>query len=310
MKTIIRNFLSVLRRFKMATALNVAGLAVAFAAFIVILIQINFERTFDRCHPTSGRIFRVDLTIPGTFGTILPRAFVEAVIQSSPHIEAGTLLTPSFGQNGVYLSVDRNGQPFGFKEIVTTCHASLPKIFAFPIVEGDIDCLKDPEKVMVPRSLADKLFGEDISAVGKTLRAEENIWTKSAKLFTIGAVYKDFPENTQLRNVVYTAIDPDYNINNFSSSNWVCYLLLDNPAMADEVADNFNRNFDFKKIYHEGEQIRLVPLTDIYYMNETQDGGTFRSGNKEVTALLFGIALLIVIVAAINFTNFSTSLTP
>ena len=163
---------------------------------------------------------------------------------------------------------------------------------------------------MVPRSLADKLFGEDISAVGKTLRAEENIWTKSAKLFTIGAVYKDFPENTQLRNVVYTAIDPDYNINNFSSSNWVCYLLLDNPAMADEVADNFNRNFDFKKIYHEGEQIRLVPLTDIYYMNETQDGGTFRSGNKEVTALLFGIALLIVIVAAINFTNFSTSLTP
>ena len=64
MKTIIRNFLSVLRRFKMATALNVAGLAVAFAAFIVILIQINFERTFDRCHPTSGRIFRVDLTIP------------------------------------------------------------------------------------------------------------------------------------------------------------------------------------------------------------------------------------------------------
>ena len=169
MKTIIRNFLSVLRRFKMATALNVAGLAVAFAAFIVILIQINFERTFDRCHLTSGRIFRVDLTIPGTFGTILPRAFVEAVIQSSPHIEAGTLLTPSFGQNGVYLSVDRNGQPFGFKEIVTTCHASLPKIFAFPIVEGDIDCLKDPEKVMVPRSLADKLFGEDISAVGKTL---------------------------------------------------------------------------------------------------------------------------------------------
>ena len=142
------------------------------------------------------------------------------------------------------------------------------------------------------------------------MRAEENIWTKSAKLFTIGAVYQDFPENTQLRNVVYTAIDPDYNINNFSSSNWVCYLLLDNPAMADEVADNFNRNFDFKKIYHEGEQIRLVPLTDIYYMNETQDGGTFRSGNKEVTALLFGIALLIVIVAAINFTNFSTSLTP
>ena len=56
----------------MATALNVAGLAVAFAAFIVILIQINFERTFDRCHPTSGRIFRVDLTFRVLSGQYYP----------------------------------------------------------------------------------------------------------------------------------------------------------------------------------------------------------------------------------------------
>ena len=58
MKTIIRNFINVLIRFKVATFLNVVGLAVAFAAFIVILIQINFERTFDRCHPTSGKKHR------------------------------------------------------------------------------------------------------------------------------------------------------------------------------------------------------------------------------------------------------------
>ena len=54
----------------------------------------------------------------------------------------------------------------------------------------------------------------------------------------------------------------------------------------------------------------VILISRRFTMNETQDGGTFRSGNKEVTALLFGIALLIVIVAAINFTNFSTSLTP
>ena len=44
MKTIIRNFLSVLRRFKMATALNVAGLAVAFAAFIVTILYSIGDR--------------------------------------------------------------------------------------------------------------------------------------------------------------------------------------------------------------------------------------------------------------------------
>ena len=90
MNTIIRNLFSILRRFKVASTLNIVGLAVAFAAFIVILIQVNFEWTFDRCHPTSDRIYRVELTPAVGFNTILSRGLVEAVIQSSPHIEAGT----------------------------------------------------------------------------------------------------------------------------------------------------------------------------------------------------------------------------
>lgn len=166
MKTIIRNFISVLRRFKMATILNVAGLSVAFAAFIVILIQVRFEQNFDRCHPTSERIYRVGLNIPGTFGAILPRPFSEAVIQSSPHIKAGAILMPSFGQSGTYLSVERDGDKFGFKETVTICSPTLPVVFDFPVIEGEIDCLKDPEKVMIPLSLAIRLFGES-NVVGK-----------------------------------------------------------------------------------------------------------------------------------------------
>lgn len=309
MRTIIRNFFSIIRRFKIASALNVAGLAVAFAAFIVILVQVNFERTYDRCHPTSDRIFRVELTRPGVFGTIFPRGFIEAVIQSSPHIEAGTLLTPSFGK--VYMTMEKeNGERVGFEETVTTCHTTLPSIFRFPLVEGDLDCLNDPEKVMIPQSLAARLFGDGFSAVGKLLRVETSIWTKSKTLLTVGAVYKDFPDNTQLRNAIYTAIDSDYGITDFNMSNWICYLLLDQSASAEEVTDNFNRNFDFGKIGSPEEQIRLMPLTDIYFMDKTQDQGISRSGNIEVTLLLLGLAFLIVIVAAINFTNFSTSLAP
>lgn len=309
MKTIIRNFLSVLRRYKTATVLNIAGLSVAFAAFIVILIQVDYEHNFDRCHPTSERVFRVGLNKTDMFSTILPRAFAESVIHSSPHIQAGTILFPSFGEDGYYLSIEKDGDKFGFKEMVTPCSPALPRVFGFPVVAGSIECLKDPEKVMIPASLAEKLFGET-NVVGKSLKAEEAIWAKTPKHFTIGAVYRDFPGNTQLHNVIYTAIDADYQIDNFGASNIICYLLLDDAASAATVADNFNRNFDFAKIDEPDQSINLVPLHDIYYLNETQDGGTFVSGNREVTNLLVGIALLIIIVAAINFTNFSTALTP
>ena len=263
MKTIIRNFINVLTRFKVATILNVAGLAVAFAAFIVILIQVNFEWMFDRCHPTSDRIYRVELTPAVGLNTILSRGLVEAVIQSSPHIEAGTLLTPSFGE--IYLTTEKkDGERLGFEETITTCHPTLPSIFQFPLIEGDLNCLDEPEKVMIPESLAMRLFGKGVSAVGKSLHAEQAVWTKSQTLFTIGAVYKD----------------------------------------------SFNRHFDFSKIGRPEVRVQLVPLTDIYYLDEPNNYSMSRKGNLEVTVLLLGLAILIIFVAAINFTNFSTALTP
>lgn len=306
MKTILRNLLSVLRRFRMATFLNVAGLAVAFAAFIVILIQINFERNFDRCHPTADRIYRVELTNPGVFSHIIPRGFIEDVLQSSPHIEAGSLIFPYCP--AIYFSVTENGKKEGYHELIQTCHPALTHVFDFPVIEGDIDCLNDPEKLILPESIARKMFG-DQSAVGKALHAEEEIMTKNVREFTVGAVYKDFPENTQMRNLIYTGIDNTMR-DNYGSSSYVCFLLLDSRESAQAVIDNMNANFDFSKLGDSELQMKLTPLTDIYYLNESKDGTIFRSGNREVTMLLFFIALLIVVVAAINFTNFSTSLTP
>lgn len=307
MNTIIRNLLSVLRRFKMATFLNIAGLSVAFAAFLIIIIQVHYEYTFDKVHPTSERIYRVDLASPGLFSVILPRPFVEAVIESSPHIQAGTSIFPFIGP--VYLTVNENGEKKGFREKVLTCDPGFVKVFDLPVIEGDPDCLKEPDKLIIPESLSKKFYGEG-SAIGKNLYAEESIPSVSDRNFTIGAVYKDLPENTQVRNVIYTAMDPDFYMNVPRASNFVGYILLDDAANMQNVEDNFNRNYDFSITHQEGEEIRLIPLTDIYFKGESLDGMIFRSGNKETPLLLFIIAILILGVAIINFTNFSTALTP
>ena len=58
MKTILRNLLSVLRRFKMAMLLNVLGLSIAFAAFILIMMQVEYDRNFDRGYTDTESIFR------------------------------------------------------------------------------------------------------------------------------------------------------------------------------------------------------------------------------------------------------------
>ena len=65
MKTILRNFVSVLRRFKMAMLLNVFGLSIAFAAFMVIMMQVNYDYTFDSCQPEADAIYRMDMDFQG-----------------------------------------------------------------------------------------------------------------------------------------------------------------------------------------------------------------------------------------------------
>lgn len=307
MKTSIRNFIGVARRFRLAMFLNIAGLTLAFAAFTVILGRIRYEQRFDRCHPTAGRVFRLDLDRTGSFSTILPRAFIEEAIASSPHIEAGSLLNPFVGRR--YFTVMAGGNKQGYKETVYTCHPELVRVFSFPVVSGDPDCLHEPGNVLIPESMARKFYGNE-PAVGKALRAEEPLWSKNRQEFTVGAVYRDFPENTQLRNGIYTAIDPDFALTDFQASNYIGYVLLTDASHASDVAANFNRRFNFSLIGLPGGRIGLTPLTDIYYKNESHDGTLFRSGNREISLLLLGIALLIILVAAINYTNFSTALMP
>ncbi|MCL1932205.1 MAG: ABC transporter permease [Candidatus Azobacteroides sp.] len=304
-----KNFISVFNRFKVAGTLNLIGLVVAFCAFLIITIRVNYEYDFDRCHPTADRVFRASFTEPedfSVFSIILPRAFVHAIIGSSPHIEAGTIINPFVGDISFSLETDKGKE--GFKERVVTCSPEITRVFGFPLIEGNADCLNDPEKIIIPQSMAKRLFGNK-SAVGQSIHAEESIWTKGLEDFTVGAVYRDFPENTQLHNAIYTAINSEQ-INNWGASNFLCFVLLDNKNSAGLVADNFNRNFNYAQLGWNNKKIELVPLTNIYFRNELQDNTILITGSKTTTNILMFVGILIVIIAGINFVNFSIALAP
>lgn len=311
MKTLIRNFLSVLKRFQLATLLNVAGLSVAFAAFLVIMMQVSYERSFEDCHPNAERIYRVERNTKNYTGSVInSRPFIDAIIQSSPQIEAGILLNPFVGEP--YFTVTKEQDKVGFKESLVTCYPEITRMFHFDMMEGKLDCLEDKNNVLIPESMARKFFG-DGPALNQRLQLEEAIWSKQdSGALVVGGVYKDFPGNTQLGNVIYSRMADDRTKTDWKSNNYICYLMLSPGVSPETVADNFNRTFDFSKIgeLDEGLSISLRPLQEIYYLNESQDGHLIKSGNSETTRLLLFAAFLILIVAAINFTNFSTALTP
>ncbi|MDR0507122.1 MAG: ABC transporter permease, partial [Dysgonamonadaceae bacterium] len=301
----IKNFILVLKRFKTSAVLNIAGLSVALAAFTAIMIQVHYEYSFDSCHPHADRIYTVSMLRNGEPTNILPRAFADAVVASSSHIKDATILTPIDEWMGnVYVSTGYGTYEKGFNEPFETCYRGITQIFGFEFTEGDPDCLKDPEKVIIPQSMARRMFGSE-PATGKPLHLKEYVWTKGHKDLTVGGVYKDFPGNTQIKNVIYTEIDASQK-DDWMSQNYLLYLLFDADGEAAAFEENFNRTFDFSPLNSDSKiSISLTNLRDIYF---EQTG--FRVGNENTARILFAIALLVIIIAAINYMNFSIALTP
>jgi putative ABC transport system permease protein len=196
MKTIFRNLLSVLRRFKMATTLNVLGLSVAFAAFMIIMMQISYDLGFDRSHPGSDRIFCVEAGPLLDFDkvAILPRPFIEAFIHSSPHIQMGAY-RDAMTREALFTVEDNGGKDFYLENVlrVSTGYASL---FSFDMTEGSDRALEDPEKLLIPESLARKFFGRE-PATGRRLKGMD-------QAYTVGGVFRDTP-STVLPSMSSTA---------------------------------------------------------------------------------------------------------
>ena len=317
MKLMIRNLLYLFKRFKTAVVLNLFGLTIAFAAFLLIVMQVDYEMNYDAMHSKSGRTFRLEAN-HGEFehNAIHCLMFSDAFVNSSAHITDYSYRYPFYGGERYCQidEVDDQGEAKVFKENFQLCLPNISDVFDFHMKEGSVECLSIPGSVLIPESVAKRLFDKQ-SAIGKRIRMSGSSgWQPvSTTILTIGGVYKDFPGNTTVQNRIYVPMDQL----DLLKSSWQMYaneiyVTLDDPLNKEEVLDHFNKTFDFAKSQMGSAQeiaLRLTPVKEVYYTHDT----TFDfnpKGHRETNYVLLGIAFLILFIAGINFTNLTTSLIP
>lgn len=308
-KTLFRNLLNIISRFKVAYIFNLLGTAVALAGFMAIMIQVKYEINFDDCHSKSERIFRLEKTNmdpSSIFAIIHPRGYVDDFIKSSPHIEEGAAFINL--PDAYFLNNNEGNKLEGYKSDITIVSPSFGKIFDFDMISGSVNCLLEPQTLLIPQSMAKKIYGRT-DVIGKNLVLEGSLFLCDAGTYSIGGVYKDFPENTQLRNCCYTKL-LDGQKDNYWSSNFSSYILLDDPKNAKEVAESFNHNSRNFKTGESELYFTLKLLPDVYFNTESGDENGFRTGNKAITILLFCIALIVLLISIVNLVNFNTALVP
>ena len=307
MKPIILNFLSVIRRFKVAVVLNVLGLSVAFAAFMVIMIQLDYDLGFDKFHKDSDKIFRVERASNTFVNALFSRPYSEAVFESSPQIIAGAI-TQSREQPAPFF-VEKDGERHFYEENSLTVTPSFFDVFTFDFVEDTRGNYIAPGTIFIPLSMARKFFGNE-PAIGKQIFHTD--WGDQ----TIIGVYRDLPANSIFKNCIYFAMQDRENRDNWSNNNYHAYIRVNQSADVSQLFENFKRTFNAQAFWGDdfdwdksGNFLRFTALPEIHFVTDVGYDSTPKS-SKQTLMILFTIAIVIVAIAGINFTNFSTSLAP
>ena len=311
MKIAFKNFITTLRRYKVASVLNIAGMTLAFLAFYVIMSQVYYDITYNRSIKDSDRTYILLTRFAEDWIALASRGVAERTFGLWPDVEcSGTIRNKGLGAEYVWVKrTEYNYDRYDYR----TATMSLPllDVLSFRTVEGDLRRLSEPETVIISESLAERMgvhAGDDVYLPDMDAKEDDpDAGRKPARRMTVAGVYADFAPNTMMGDV-HIAMDAGDDHLTGDKQHWVnytYYVKLRKGASPEALAEVWKRTEP--NVGDDG--VRLVPIRDIYYW-QTLKFGTVEQGSKSGTAVLFGIAMLIVVVAFINFVNFFFAMIP
>ena len=308
----IKNYLKVsmrnLLKHKGYAFINILGLAVGIAASVLIFLYVTNEMSYDKFHEKADRAYRIaaDWSNKGDsrihqLGT--PFILAQTIREKYPQVEAITQLSGPLGDLIVRY------RDSAFKETEVFCaEPSFFNVFSFPLLKGNpVTSLKDPNMIVVTQSQAKKYFGDE-DPLGKTIE----IQASDEKLFfQVTGVMEDIPQNSHFSfdmlismKTVYPEPSMDWTWNNY-----VTYVTLQegiNQSLMEE------KLVEIDKVYCEGgrEHIpwiwTLEPITQIHLHSDLVTGNQ-PNGSMAYIRLFTIAAILILLIAGINFVNLATA---
>jgi putative ABC transport system permease protein len=292
LKNYIKIALRNIVRHKGYSVINIAGLAVGMACCILILLWVQHELSYDRLHENADQLYRIYYTnenyeghaiyLPGTLAAYLKDNY-PGIIKATSYKHWQKKI--SVGENS-YLSAGSYVDPEFFE------------MFTFPFVKGDPKkAFNDPNSIVITEDLASKLFGND-DPLGQTV--SYYAFSEGVDLKVTG-VMKNIPHNSHIQFDFLIPYEIGYDWMKTWENNAVyTYVMLHKNSSYQEVN---NKISDVLKIYRPARQdvLHLQPLKKIHLY--------FPGGGGQITHVyIFStMALIVLLIACINFMNLSTA---
>lgn len=313
----VRNYLKIafrhLRKRKGITLINIVGLATGIACCLIIALYVFHELSYDRYHKKADRIYRVtQKTVTSSkeeVGATTPFP-VGPTLKSDYPAQIAKMVRFFDMQEEIRTIINtQTEEPFRVDDFYVA-DSTFFDVFSAHLMQGDAEnVLDEPMSAVITKEQARRFFGDE-NPVGKQLTF------KGVADFTVTGIMEELPENSHMKIdmlVSFTSLPKLYGSRAFMER-WYwnpcwTYLLLEEGISAQELeqqlSDFVDRNYANRA---EGESISLSlqPLTDIHlYSNLDQEMEP--NGSIFYIYLFSAVAVLILIIACINFMNLSTA---
>lgn len=301
-----------IKRHKGYSAINIVGLAIGIAACLLILQYVSFELSFQDFHAQKNQIYRLRQDrydngklstqwVSGAFAA--GNSFSDAIPEIKDYVK--------LVKNDQVIT-EKDNQPINIKEVFFASK-SFFTIFTYPLIQGNADsALAQPFTAVLSETTAKKIFGTT-DVVGKPLKLNRN------SNYTVTAVFKDAPINTQLRPdmlLSYATFIKIRGPDNDPETAWLndgclTYFLLRKDANPATIEAKFGPVVD-KAV---GDQLKQFNASATYLLQPFQDihlyshyiGEPAPNSDGKTVYLLLGIAFFIVIIAWVNYINLATA---
>lgn len=295
-KTIIRNF----KRNPLTNLINLFGLAVSMALVIIISIYCYSELTTDSFHEIGDRVYLYGLSKDRIY---TPGILKEHIDVKIPDVESTVRIS---GTWEVPVFQVENNKPITSDLIFAD--EDFFKLFTYTFIEGSPGtALKEPMTVVITEGLSEKLFGKE-EAMGKMIKLN------NSQSLSVNGVIEEPKANSCLSFSAVTSIDTrkivQYEPGEYTEWGWrdfQTFLLLKKGTDPDETGmkilslfpENDRENF---------KDTGLTPFRKIYFSNFTLYGSNYLiSGDKKKVQILVLVAVLVLMIALVNFINISSS---
>ncbi|MFM9828480.1 MAG: ABC transporter permease [Sphingomonas sp.] len=287
-------------RHRLFAMLNIGGLALGIAVFLVLFLFVRFETTYNHVLPGWDRIWLVQerYHLPGYPEAPNPYSMGNELVQlrgDFPDLEGARF-------NQVAAIIRQGAAATG--EDLATVDANFFRLFPYPAVQGDPNAtLADPDGIIITQALARKYFGSQ-PAIGQTLNV---VVDGKAYPYRVGAILRDMPNNMSYKSELFAQLVPA----RFASSYWdhwgstslITFLRFKDAAAAAAFEARLP-GFLERHAYPEGNvkkgeyEQSLVPLDGMHL---------YSPGDRVVVTTLATVGLLTLLIAIVNYVNLATA---